>query len=47
MWRLIDLHFKDRRITQHQIDSYNRFIQDIPGVISHYGAFEVRVIPQF
>jgi DNA-directed RNA polymerase beta subunit len=47
MWGLIDLHFKDRRITQHQIDSYNRFIHDIATVIHRYGEFEVRVVPQF
>jgi hypothetical protein len=47
MWKLIDLHFQSRRITQHQIDSYNKFIADIAGVIAKYGSFEVRVVPQF
>lgn len=47
MWQLIDLHFQNRLLTQHQIDSYNKFIHDISEVIARYGIFEVRVLPQF
>jgi DNA-directed RNA polymerase beta subunit len=47
MWQLIGLHFKNHLLTQHQIDSYNKFITDISEVIAKYGTFEVRVVPQF
>lgn len=47
MWQLIDLYFKNHLLTQHQIDSYDKFILDISEVISKYGTFEVKVVPQF
>ena len=47
MWRVIDLHFSERSIVQHQLDSYNKFTRDIAEVIARHGNFEVRVAPQF
>ena len=47
MWRVIDLHFSERSIVQHQLDSYNKFTRDIAEVIARHGSFEVRVTPQF
>ncbi len=47
MWQLIDLHFQERKLVQHQIDSYNKFIDDVASVVTKFGSFEVHVVPQF
>lgn len=47
IWSLIDLYFKENGLVKQQLDSYNRFIEDVTEVVNQEGRFSVSVLPQF
>jgi DNA-directed RNA polymerase beta subunit len=47
IWEMIDLFFKENGLISQQIDSYNRFIQDVSDIVLKEGKFDVSILPQF
>ena len=44
---MLDSYFRDNGLVKQQLDSYNRFINDIEQVITEYGRFSIPVKHQF
>jgi len=47
IWQVIDIYFKENGLVKQQIDSYNRFIEDLTEVVLQEGKFNVSILPQF
>ena len=47
LWQVLDKYFKENGLVKQQIDSYNKFTNDIEEVIKEYGNFSINVKPQF
>lgn len=40
-WQVIDRYFAENGLVRQQVDSFNRFINDISEVIKEYGSFQI------
>ena len=47
MWDVLDSYFKEGGLVRQQVDSYNRFTNDVSEVVKDYGNFTIPVSHQF
>lgn len=47
MWEVLNHYFNENGLVKQQIDSFNRFTEDISQVLSDYGKFSIVVKDQF
>lgn len=47
MWDVLDRYFRENGLVKQQLDSYNRFIEQISDVINEYGKFQIVIKDQY
>ena len=47
MWEVLNRYFEQNGLVKQQLDSYNRFTEDINEVISEYGKFSIVIKDQY
>ena len=47
MWEVLDRYFSVNGLVKQQLDSFNRFTEQISLVISEYGKFQISIKDQY
>lgn len=47
MWEVLDRYFEVNGLVKQQLDSFNRFTEQISMVISEYGKFQIAIKDQY
>ena len=47
MWEVLDRYFSANGLVKQQLDSYNKFIDQINDVIKEYGRFQITIKDQY